>query len=253
MSEKFVTGLCYVPEFTVWGKEGRGKADCGPEWILPLWDQANGNFKEISDAAEYNEQGVPRGIWGLMGHPDEYLGRWKEEGLYLAGAQVDKNKLSVDKQPPEGWTQWIVPGATYITAECSQAGYGEVFHWVIEEYLPSKELSMIGAAYEYYPEPANSDRVVLYFPIYKGYLHCQSCGMPLTEPGQLGKNADGGTNYEYCAYCFADGKFNSDCSMEEMIETCIPFEIEAGIYPDAETARISLNKYFPLMKRWRTR
>lgn len=251
MVEKFATGLSYVPEFVVWGKEGRGKADRGPDWILPLWEQANGNFDEISSMAEYNESSKPKGIWGLMGNPDEFLGRWKEEGLYLAGAEVDKTKLTVDKVPPEGWIQWKVPAATYVTAECSQGEYGEVFNWVISEYLPKKGLEMTGAAHEYYPEPCNPNRVVLYFPVAQGYLFCQSCGMPLTNAEQLGKNVDGSENYDYCAYCYPNGAFNGTCTMEEMIETCIPFELEAGIYRDAAAAREEMNRYFPKLKRWR--
>ncbi len=48
---------------------------------------------------------------------------------------------------------------------------------------------------------------------------CQSCGMPLTEE-LLGTNADGTKNEEYCIYCYKDGKFLQDCTMDEMIEHC---------------------------------
>ena len=48
---------------------------------------------------------------------------------------------------------------------------------------------------------------------------CQSCGMPLTED-VLGTNADGSKNEDYCMYCYKDGKFLQDCTMEEMIEHC---------------------------------
>ena len=48
---------------------------------------------------------------------------------------------------------------------------------------------------------------------------CQSCGMPLTED-VLGTNADGSKNEDYCMYCYRDGKFLQDCTMEEMIEHC---------------------------------
>jgi len=46
---------------------------------------------------------------------------------------------------------------------------------------------------------------------------CQSCGMPLTED-VLGTNADGSKNDDYCMYCYRDGKFLQDCTMDEMIE-----------------------------------
>ena len=48
---------------------------------------------------------------------------------------------------------------------------------------------------------------------------CQSCGMPLTEE-LLGTNADGSKNEDYCIYCYKDGKFLQDCTMDEMIEHC---------------------------------
>ena len=48
---------------------------------------------------------------------------------------------------------------------------------------------------------------------------CQSCGMPLTEV-VLGTNADGSKNEDFCMYCYKDGKFLQDCTMEEMIEHC---------------------------------
>ena len=51
---------------------------------------------------------------------------------------------------------------------------------------------------------------------------CQSCGMPLTED-VLGTNADGSKNEDYCMYCYKDGKFLQDCTMEEMIEHCAQF------------------------------
>ena len=64
---------------------------------------------------------------------------------------------------------------------------------------------------------------------------CQSCGMPLTED-VLGTNADGSKrstsgrllptgrkNEDYCMYCYRDGKFLQDCTMEEMIEHCAQF------------------------------
>ena len=51
---------------------------------------------------------------------------------------------------------------------------------------------------------------------------CQSCGMPLTEELK-GTNADGSRNEDYCIYCYKDGAFTQDCSMEEMIEFCAQF------------------------------
>ena len=54
--------------------------------------------------------------------------------------------------------------------------------------------------------------------------------MPLTEE-VLGTNADGTKNEDYCMYCYKDGKFLQDCTMDEMIEHCAQFvnEVNEGL------------------------
>jgi len=52
---------------------------------------------------------------------------------------------------------------------------------------------------------------------------CQSCAMPMENMDLHGTNADGSQNDDYCHYCFMDGAFTSDKSMEEEIEICVPF------------------------------
>ena len=83
---------------------------------------------------------------------------------------------------------------------------------------------------------------------------CQSCGMPLTDE-ILGTNADGSKNEDYCIYCYKDGKFLQDCSMDEMIEHCAQFvdEVNKGLpQPITKEEYIGQMKmYFPHLKRWR--
>ena len=83
---------------------------------------------------------------------------------------------------------------------------------------------------------------------------CQSCGMPLTEE-ILGTNADGSKNEEYCIYCFKDGAFTSDFTMEEMVEFCAQFVDEfnknAGQNLTKEEYKAMLRQYYPSLKRWR--
>ena len=78
--------------------------------------------------------------------------------------------------------------------------------------------------------------------------------MPLTEE-VLGTNADGSMNEEYCIYCYKDGKFLQDCTMEEMIEHCAQFvdEVNKGLpQPITKEEYIGQMKmYFPRLKRWR--
>ena len=83
---------------------------------------------------------------------------------------------------------------------------------------------------------------------------CQSCGMPLTED-VLGTNADGSKNEDYCMYCYKDGKFLQDCTMEEMIEHCAQFVNAVNEWlekPITKEEYIGMMKtYFPQLKRWR--
>lgn len=83
---------------------------------------------------------------------------------------------------------------------------------------------------------------------------CQSCGMPLTND-VLGTNADGSKNEDYCMYCYMDGKFLQDCTMDEMIEHCAQFvgAVNEGLpQPITKEEYIGQMKmYFPHLKRWR--
>ena len=57
----------------------------------------------------------------------------------------------------------------------------------------------------------------------KDIKFCQSCGMPLSA-NVLGTEADGSKNEEYCMYCYMNGKFLQDCTMDEMIEHCAHYK-----------------------------
>ena len=83
---------------------------------------------------------------------------------------------------------------------------------------------------------------------------CQSCGMPLNAEN-LGTNADGSKNEEYCMYCYKDGKFTNDCTMEEMIEFCAQFVDEVNKNMEKpmtkEDYKDMMRQYFPMLKRWK--
>ena len=83
-------------------------------------------------------------------------------------------------------------------------------------------------------------------------IHCQSCGMPMTEDTLFGKNADGSKNEDYCCYCYPNGAFsNPNETLEEMIESCIPFLVEDGRASDNQSARALLTEFLPTLKRWK--
>ena len=90
------------------------------------------------------------------------------------------------------------------------------------------------------------------FPEYQHF--CQSCGMPLASDADCGTEADGSLNREYCTYCYKDGHFSQDCTMEQMIDFCVQFVDQfnqnTGQHLTADEYREQLRQYFPQLKRW---
>lgn len=82
-------------------------------------------------------------------------------------------------------------------------------------------------------------------------VFCQSCGMPLTKPEDYGTNKDNSRNREYCCHCYGNGAFFKEETMEEMIESCIPFVLNGQPYHSAEQARTAMQALFPTLKRWK--
>lgn len=83
---------------------------------------------------------------------------------------------------------------------------------------------------------------------------CQSCGMPLSDE-ILGTNVDGTPNDDYCTYCYKDGHFVQDMTMEQMIDHCAQFTDEinkqSGQDLTQEQAKEMMRKFFPHLKRWK--
>lgn len=80
---------------------------------------------------------------------------------------------------------------------------------------------------------------------------CQSCAMPMTSPEHFGREKDGSVNEDYCCYCYSDGALvNPGQTLEEMIETCVPFMVEQGM--EKERAKATLESILPGLKRWKS-
>lgn len=79
-------------------------------------------------------------------------------------------------------------------------------------------------------------------------LVCQSCGMPL-EDGLLARDGDGTFNEKYCKWCWTGGAFTEECTMEEMVEICVPHMPTGQTDPDA--CRTYMRSLLPTLERWR--
>ena len=78
-------------------------------------------------------------------------------------------------------------------------------------------------------------------------MNCKSsCGMPMHEENQFGTR-----NEKYCCYCFQDGHFVGNSTMEEMAKFCAKFEVEGGRAKTLEEAEKMLLEYFATLERWR--
>lgn len=75
---------------------------------------------------------------------------------------------------------------------------------------------------------------------------CQSCGMPLYNPEIYGTDKEGKVIEDYCLYCYKDGDFTSDVTMDEMIELCVKYMKNTL----REEAVSQMKLHFPKLKRW---
>ena len=77
---------------------------------------------------------------------------------------------------------------------------------------------------------------------------CQSCGMPMMKTEDFGTDINGSKNEEYCTYCFQNGKFTLDATLEQMIEKLVTMNDQMGM--TEEEARKIANENLPKLKRW---
>ncbi|HWQ51279.1 MAG TPA: zinc ribbon domain-containing protein [Terriglobales bacterium] len=82
---------------------------------------------------------------------------------------------------------------------------------------------------------------------------CQSCGMPMGRSDELyGTEKDGGKSADYCKYCYENGAFTSQCTVDEMVEICVPPMVEHSPGMTADAARTMMRQFLPTLKRWKT-
>ena len=84
-----------------------------------------------------------------------------------------------------------------------------------------------------------------------GQTFCQSCGMPLCDPSVIGTEQDGSPSEHYCKYCYENGAFTGDMTMEEMIDFCVGPMVESSPGMTAEQAKDRMEAFFPTLLRWK--
>ena len=83
---------------------------------------------------------------------------------------------------------------------------------------------------------------------------CQSCGMALEQNCDKGTESDGCKSEDYCVFCYQQGKFTQDITMEELIEHNLrdldQWNKSAGLHLTEQEARKGLMEFLPTLKRW---
>ncbi|MBB3073202.1 putative transcriptional regulator YdeE [Paenibacillus baekrokdamisoli] len=148
--------------FSVIGKSGEGLSSESSNWILPLWQEANNNFFEISDLAKLDVDGNIVGIWGAMSDVSGNFERWRDGGKYLAGCEVTDDAI-----PPDGWTKWTLPAFKYVVTKCTQESYQDTLKNMLSDYLPINNYQIVGAIQEFYNPKDSGGELYLYVPIEK--------------------------------------------------------------------------------------
>lgn len=73
--------------------------------------------------------------------------------------------------------------------------------------------------------------------------------MPIINQDDLGTNADGSQNQDFCKYCYTDGKFVDDVDMNTYIDMCSQYGSQAGM--TNQEMKAYCQKLFPTLKRWK--
>lgn len=79
--------------------------------------------------------------------------------------------------------------------------------------------------------------------------YCQSCGMMLTDPTQLGTEADGTATDHFCKWCYDHGDYTYETTMEAMIEDCAPRLAQSCGWTLDEAVSL-MGAVLPSLKRW---
>lgn len=130
----------------------------------------------------------------------------------------------------------------------------------VYKHIAENGLAMAGPQFDFYvndPSVTPAEELVteIVIPISaEPMVFCQSCGMPMGSEELFGTEKGGGKSEDYCVYCYKDGAFTADVSMDEMID--ISFKYMAEQMKDtpgfnADEAMENMKSFFPMLKRWK--
>nr|WP_319489700.1 effector binding domain-containing protein [uncultured Caproiciproducens sp.] len=156
----------------------------------------------------------------------------------VTGAGELPENVKISAIPAGKYAKFIFHGDTHngmaaFWREIWNTDLSRKFSCDFEEYLPSDDYT--------------NAQVNIYIALHD---FCQSCGMPMTQEEQYGTEKDGSKNKDYCCYCYQNGAFTADCTMEQMIDFCLDYEKDSGMYEDRNQARAAMLEWFPTLKRW---
>ena len=212
----------------------------GPISIHPNYKRKGYGLKLLNYAlAQARQMGV--GFLCMEGN----IGFYRHAGFDLASKlNIHYHAEPRDAEVPYFLAQELIPG--WLQSN----GISEAIYCPPKGYFVADENSDAFEAYEAtFPAKEKS--------LQDGQLpqFCQSCGMPLTKNEDCGTNADGTINFDYCQYCYQDGKFLQDVTMEGMIEHCAQFvdEVNKNLPQPMtkEEYKQMMRGFFPMLKRWK--
>ena len=80
---------------------------------------------------------------------------------------------------------------------------------------------------------------------------CQSSGMPMGPTDDLyGTESNGSVSKDYCKFCYENGEFVDDCTMEQMMQVCIDLNVAYNEFLDPIESKKMVEGFFPSLKRW---
>ena len=153
---------------------------------------------------------------------------------------METREVLADLRKNQGLTQDEMAAKLYVTRQA-------VSRWENGETTPNTEtLKLISREFDV------SINTLLGQP---QEIICQSCAMPLREFDDLGAEADGGANAEYCVHCYQKGSFTHNRTIEEMVESNLrflnEFNEQNGFHFSEDEARVTLKAHLATLKRWR--